>query len=141
MKMAKNNAPIKIKLRDKRGILTEKIVELIPVNTIKEEYLHLASNACEKCQSQAWNPPNQELLLVVNSGKLRAVDLLSSSCKNCQNPIELYFDVGSFFWSKYPEDKVKELKVKLINSIKLEEGNSRQIASNSPKTAESADRN
>ena len=77
--MAKNNAPIKIRLIDNKGILTEKMVELIPVNTIKEEYQHLDSNAYEKCQSQAWNPPNQELLLVVNSGKLLAVDLLSSN--------------------------------------------------------------
>lgn len=136
--MAKNNAPIKIKIRmrDIRGILTEKMVELIPVKTIKDEYLHLASLLCDKCQSQkAWNPPNQELLLGVNSGKLLAVDILSSSCKNCKNHIELYFDISNFFWKKYPEDKVEELKERLINSMEFEEVEFKQIASNSPNTS------
>lgn len=120
-------------MRDNRGIITEKMVELIAVKTIKDEYLHLVSILCDKCQSQkAWNPPNQELLLGVNSGKLLAVDVLSSTCKNCKNPIELYFNASNFFWNKYPEDKVEELKEKLINSMKVEEGEFKQIASNSP---------
>jgi len=126
---------IKIRMRDNRGVITEKMVELIPVKTIKDEYLHLASFLCDKCQSHAWNPPNQELLLGVNSGKLLAIDILSSSCKNCKNHIELYFDASNFFWNEYPEDKVEELKERLINSMEFEEGEFKQIASNSPSTS------
>ena len=60
--MAKNNTPIdiakdrkcknsiiKLRMRDNRGIQTEKRVELIPVKTVKDEYLHVASILCDKC--------------------------------------------------------------------------------------------
>jgi len=122
---------ITIKMRDNRGIQTEKKVELIAIRSIKDEYQYINSIKCDKCQSQkTWNPPSQVLLLGVNSGKLLAVDTLSSSCKNCQNPIELYFDVENFFWNKYPGDKVELLKERLITSMNLKEGEFKQIASN-----------
>ena len=114
---------INLKMRDNYGDQISKQVELIGVNSIKEEYLYLFSTKCDKCQSlRSWNPPNQALLVGISSGKLQQIDQLVTSCSKCNNRLELYFDINSFIWNNYPEKLTEEEKLEKMNLKNVNEG-------------------
>lgn len=122
-----NNKPtkrtIKIKIKNKKGDSNEKSVEIISVRSIQEEYMYLLKIKCEKCNSEkCWSSPKQTLLLGVNSGDLIAIDRLSSSCKTCDNPMDFYFDIESFYWNTRSKDDAEKEKKDTIKSMKLKEG-------------------